>query len=98
MVYAVFRIRSVAAFAIHKFFNERNFVYVNTPIITANDCEGAGEMFHVTTLDNFFSQISFMLALQINSPLHWKNKFFVRFLQNFNCFCVIKAYWLWAWL
>jgi len=48
---AVFRIRSVASFAIHKFFNERNFVYVNTPIITASDCEGAGEMFQVTTLD-----------------------------------------------
>lgn len=48
---AVFRIRSVAAFAIHKFFNERNFVYLNTPIITASDCEGAGEMFQVTTLD-----------------------------------------------
>ncbi len=48
---AVFRIRSVAAFAIHKFFNEKNFVYVHTPIITANDCEGAGEMFQVTTLD-----------------------------------------------
>ncbi|MBQ7328250.1 MAG: asparagine--tRNA ligase [Clostridia bacterium] len=48
---AVFRIRSVAAFAIHKFFNERNFVYIHTPIITANDCEGAGEMFQVTTLD-----------------------------------------------
>ena len=48
---AVFRVRSVAAFAIHKFFNERNFVYLNTPIITANDCEGAGEMFQVTTLD-----------------------------------------------
>ena len=48
---AVYRIRSVAAFAIHKFFNERNFVYVNTPIITANDAEGAGEMFQVTTLD-----------------------------------------------
>ena len=48
---AVFRIRSVAAFAIHKFFNERNFVYVHTPIITASDCEGAGEMFQVTTLD-----------------------------------------------
>ena len=48
---AVFRIRSVASFAIHKFFNERNFVYVHTPIITANDCEGAGEMFQVTTLD-----------------------------------------------
>lgn len=48
---SVFRIRSVAAFAIHKFFNERNFVYVHTPIITSNDCEGAGEMFQVTTLD-----------------------------------------------
>ena len=48
---AVFRIRSVAAFAIHKFFNERNFVYLHTPIITGNDCEGAGEMFQVTTLD-----------------------------------------------
>ena len=48
---AVFRIRSVAAFAIHKYFNERNFVYVHTPIITSNDCEGAGEMFQVTTLD-----------------------------------------------
>ncbi len=48
---AVFRVRSVAAFAIHSFFQERGFVYVNTPIITASDCEGAGEMFKVTTLD-----------------------------------------------
>ncbi|MGN0748719.1 MAG: asparagine--tRNA ligase [Christensenellales bacterium] len=48
---AVFRIRSTAAFAIHKFFNEKGFVYVNTPIITASDCEGAGSMFQVTTLD-----------------------------------------------
>ena len=48
---AVFRIRSEAAFAIHKFFNEKGFVYVNTPIITSSDCEGAGEMFQVTTLD-----------------------------------------------
>ena len=48
---AVFRIRSVAAYAIHKFFNERNFVYLHTPIITSSDCEGAGEMFQVTTLD-----------------------------------------------
>lgn len=48
---AVFRIRSEAAFAIHKFFNERGFVYVHTPIITGSDCEGAGEMFQVTTLD-----------------------------------------------
>lgn len=48
---AVFRVRSIAAFAIHKFFQERDFVYVNSPIITANDGEGAGEMFQVTTLD-----------------------------------------------
>ncbi|MBO5648850.1 MAG: asparagine--tRNA ligase [Clostridia bacterium] len=48
---AVFRVRSVAAYAIHKFFQERGFVYVNTPIITGSDCEGAGEMFRVTTLD-----------------------------------------------
>ncbi len=48
---AVFRVRSLASFAIHKFFNENNFVYVHTPIITASDCEGAGEMFKVTTLD-----------------------------------------------
>ncbi len=48
---AVFRIRSVAAFAIHSFFQSRGFVYVNTPLITGSDCEGAGEMFRVTTLD-----------------------------------------------
>ena len=48
---AVFRVRSVAAFAIHSFFQERGFVYVNTPIITASDAEGAGEMFRVTTID-----------------------------------------------
>ena len=48
---AVFRVRSEAAFAIHKFFNERGFVYVHTPLITGSDCEGAGEMFRVTTLD-----------------------------------------------
>ncbi len=48
---AVFRIRSLAAYAIHKFFNEREFVYVHTPIITGSDCEGAGEMFRVTTMD-----------------------------------------------
>ena len=48
---AVFRVRSVAAFALHKFFNERGFVYVHTPLITGSDCEGAGEMFQVTTLD-----------------------------------------------
>jgi len=48
---AVFRVRSVTAYAIHKFFQERNFVYAHTPIITASDAEGAGEMFQVTTLD-----------------------------------------------
>ena len=48
---AVFRVRSEAAFAIHKFFNECGFVYVHTPLITGSDCEGAGEMFRVTTLD-----------------------------------------------
>lgn len=48
---AVFRIRSQAAFAIHKFFNDRGFVYVHTPIITGSDCEGAGAMFRVTTLE-----------------------------------------------
>lgn len=47
---AVFRVRSLVAYAIHKFFQDRHFVYVHTPIITANDCEGAGEMFRVTTL------------------------------------------------
>ena len=48
---AAFRVRSVAAFSIHEFFQNRGFVYVHTPIITASDCEGAGEMFRVTTLD-----------------------------------------------
>ncbi len=48
---AVFRVRSLAAFAIHEFFQQRDFVYVNTPLITGSDCEGAGEMFQVTTLD-----------------------------------------------
>ncbi|MEG1999793.1 MAG: asparagine--tRNA ligase [Evtepia sp.] len=48
---AAFRVRSVAAYAIHTFFQERGFVYIHTPIITASDCEGAGEMFRVTTLD-----------------------------------------------
>ncbi len=48
---AVFRVRSEAAFAIHKFFHDNGFVYAHTPLITASDCEGAGEMFRVTTLD-----------------------------------------------
>ena len=48
---AAFRVRSAAAYAIHKFFQEQGFVYVHTPIITGSDCEGAGEMFRVTTMD-----------------------------------------------
>ena len=48
---AVFRVRSLIAYAIHKFFQERDFVYVHAPLITASDCEGAGEMFQVTTMD-----------------------------------------------
>ncbi len=48
---AVFRVRSIVAYAIHKFFQEQNFVYTHTPIITGSDCEGAGEMFRITTLD-----------------------------------------------
>lgn len=48
---AVFRVRSLIAYAIHKFFQERDFVYVHTPLITGSDCEGAGEMFQVTTMD-----------------------------------------------
>lgn len=48
---AAYRVRSAAAYAIHKFFQERGFIYAHTPLITGSDCEGAGEMFHVTTLD-----------------------------------------------
>src|SRR5512133_2631854 len=48
---AVFRIRHAMAFAIHKYFNDKGFYYLHTPIVTGSDCEGAGEMFHVTTLD-----------------------------------------------
>ena len=48
---AVFRVRSLAAYAIHKFFQDQDFVYVHTPLITGSDCEGAGEMFQVTTMD-----------------------------------------------
>ena len=51
MFQAVFRVRSLAAMAIHQFFQERDFVYVHTPLITGSDCEGAGEMFQVTTMD-----------------------------------------------
>ena len=66
---AVFRVRSVAAFAIHKFFNERGFVYAHTPLITGSDAEGAGEMFRVTTLD------------PANPPLNDKGE--VDFTQDF---------------
>jgi asparaginyl-tRNA synthetase len=48
---AVFRLRSILAYALHKFFNEKGFVYVHTPVITGSDCEGAGDMFRITTLD-----------------------------------------------
>ena len=48
---AVLRVRSTAAFAVHKFFTERGFFYLNAPIISTSDCEGAGEMFHVSSLD-----------------------------------------------
>lgn len=48
---AAFRVRSAAAFGIHKFFQERGFIYAHTPILTGSDCEGAGEMFTATTLD-----------------------------------------------
>lgn len=48
---AVMRMRHNMAFAVHKFFNDRGFVYLHTPILTGSDCEGAGEMFRVTTLD-----------------------------------------------
>lgn len=48
---AVFRVRSVASYAIHKYFQERGYIYFNAPLITASDCEGAGEMFHVTNMD-----------------------------------------------
>jgi asparaginyl-tRNA synthetase len=51
MFQAVFRVRSVAAFAIHRYFQENGYIYFHAPIITASDCEGAGEMFRVTTLD-----------------------------------------------
>ena len=65
---AVFKVRSEAAFAIHKFFNEKNFVYIHTPIITASDCEGAGQMFGVTTLD--------MEAIAKEGKFDYKDDFF----------------------
>lgn len=67
---AVFRVRSLAAYAIHKFFQERGFVYVHTPIITASDAEGAGEMFRTTTLDLE------NLPLDENKKVDFKEDFF----------------------
>ncbi len=73
---AVFRIRSLCAYAIHKFFQENDFVYIHTPIITGSDCEGAGEMFRVTTLepgetdfagDFFGKQTSLTVSGQLNA-------------------------------
>ena len=65
---AVFRVRSVAAQAIHRYFHERHYVYVNTPIITASDCEGAGEMFRVTTQP--------FNAVYASEEAYFKNDFF----------------------
>ena len=62
---AVFRVRSVAAYAIHSYFQKNNYVYIHTPIITASDCEGAGQMFHVTTLD-----------IENNQKIDYSNDFF----------------------
>ncbi|MBN2427383.1 MAG: asparagine--tRNA ligase [Deltaproteobacteria bacterium] len=66
---AVFRMRNALSFAVHKFFQERGFLYVQTPIITANDCEGAGEMFRVTTLDPRNPPLE-------NSQIDWREDFF----------------------
>jgi asparaginyl-tRNA synthetase len=66
---AVFRVRSSIAQAIHRFFAERGFLYVHTPIITANDCEGAGEMFRVTTLD-------IQSPPQVNGKVDYSSDFF----------------------
>lgn len=67
---AVFRLRSVLAYAIHQYFQEKGFVYVHTPIITASDCEGAGEMFQLTTLDLEH------LPLQKNGSVDYSQDFF----------------------
>lgn len=69
---AVFRMRSVMAYAIHRFFQERDFVYVHTPIVTGSDCEGAGEMFRVTTLDPAKANVD------ENGDVNYKEDFFGR--------------------
>ncbi|HEY5672828.1 MAG TPA: asparagine--tRNA ligase [Malonomonas sp.] len=66
---AVFRMRSELSFAVHQFFKQRGFLYVQTPIITANDCEGAGEMFRVSTLDP-------LAPPQQNGQVDWSQDFF----------------------
>ena len=66
---AVFRVRSKLAFAVHRFFQERGFLYVQTPIITTSDCEGAGEMFRVTTLDP-------VQPPQAAGQVQWRDDFF----------------------
>ena len=76
---AAFRVRSVAAHAVHCFFQDRGFVYVNTPIITASDCEGAGEMFQVTTLDlenvpkNPDGTVDYAQSLTVSGQLNAEN-------------------------
>ncbi len=72
---AVFRVRSLAAFAIHKYFNELNFVYVHSPILTGNDCEGAGEMFNVSTMDPR------KIKLDENGELDYKEDFFGKMMS-----------------
>ncbi len=72
---AVFRVRSIAAFAIHKYFNELNFVYVHSPILTGSDCEGAGEMFNVTTLDPR------KVKLDENGEVDYKEDFFGKMMS-----------------
>lgn len=76
---AVFRIRSLVAYAIHQFFQDNNFVYVHTPIITGSDCEGAGEMFRVTTLDMENPAREKRLqdgSFDVNSPIDYSEDFF----------------------
>ena len=63
---AVFRVRSLASFAIHQFFSERGFVYVHTPILTGSDCEGAGEMFKINNSEDFFGKI---MSLTVSGQL-----------------------------
>ncbi len=72
---AVFRVRSIAAYAIHKYFNELNFVYVHSPILTGSDCEGAGEMFNVSTLDPR------KVKLDENGEVDYKEDFFGKMMS-----------------